>query len=1360
MPAQTHSPLRLNVKGIDFPGLSLWIETAVNAEPGTDSRHTYIITDDTDSLKSDITNLLKARFEGRVVPMVIEHPKQTLTSAYRGIKVALASFFNTLYASGKPDDRVEFSKRLRQTLGDGFPLFASFVPESTGESTTSYETAVKNLLYIESELFPVLNSFFTFLTENSTSRVFFFVNEFHNVDGPSLNLFAYLHRELPPDCGIWIAAGNDSYTGIENLNLLADGTAEPIFVGRMYSSLDRTRIEQTLLKNFGQAPPEWIEFCVAKGISNEHAIRNIALTLSDGEAIHDFALAGNVKALRNNQWSKLSDQCRQLMSVITCFGGFDFELCAECFQGDRKLVEVLLNEACEHGFIRRNNDSVEVVDSVALQDILSFIPAHERERSHYTIAHALYRQLNDATLGRSEELIVGHFNEALYQVQNNNEQELCAELNLKVGLACQREGNSRRARELFTIAADLLKECPWHKVDNILFQVLFALSRLEYKLGEYDPAEHHVDYLLERVKDVEKRASLFELKVVINNRLGRYRKAVLSLKEGLMELGLDMPWQESEVARQVEALTRQLPGYEDPESIVSHEEIPHKPAILKLLFVGGMSLHHTSDGLMTWGALQIIQQAGRAVGSGEKAIGYVVFGRVQIMRNEIERGYNFGKKALHINRSLNDLTLRCRVYGIFAFFIKPWKRPFDESFQLLAEAGEAGEKSGDLIGAYVVKTHRLNLLLLSGKPLESILDIRVDETNPSSELTYYITHYQKNLVRFLRNESNVFSIPHLEPSWLAASNTIQEEKFYRNFVWSRYYFLFGYFELAVDAAFEANENRKLQEGAPLIPANYLIWSLSISQNWQNIPEASHGEKLSFLKAVLEKFSRWAEHSPANFRACYLLLRAELCRIEGDHDSAIPMYALASEENSGNLWYKAIAFELAAKFHLSTGRIEEGVKALIDSIDWYTRWGAPAKVSQIQQQFNAYLAPHPDANGITIEAIQHELSGYLQVRLVIKKLLALCLRISGSSYAVLASREGNSEAEVLDRCALFMEDVASGKANFAAQKIHEALRHQDIVVGGGDEATASITVGEKPAENRSFLVVPVFLRDHLSFVLYLESDFTPYEYSRETIRWIRIALNQGAISIENARIHELSLKLNEEIRQKMEEKERLMTELKAQRDLHLKAVERTQNEDRKRIASHLHDSVGSMLSSIKMRLNGFQNEFQTLVPEKAEKFSATIALIDETVQELRRIVYDMMPVSLHRFGLQPTLYSFVDQINESQNVQIELQVLGLEERLNEELEIAVYRICQELLQNVLKHAAATAVRIQIIRHVDRINVIVEDNGVGMSRESLITGIGFDTITTKVNLYRGTFEIESSPGKGTMILIDIPVTDVHA
>ena len=124
---------------------------------------------------------------------------------------------------------------------------------------------------------------------------------------------------------------------------------------------------------------------------------------------------------------------------------------------------------------------------------------------------------------------------------------------------------------------------------------------------------------------------------------------------------------------------------------------------------------------------------------------------------------------------------------------------------------------------------------------------------------------------------------------------------------------------------------------------------------------------------------------------------------------------------------------------------------------------------------------------------------------------------------------------------------------------------------------------------------------------------------------------------------------------------------------------------------------------------------------------------------------MVPVSLSRFGLRSALQSFVEQVSASGQLDIDLQILGLEGRLPEVKEVLVFRICQELVQNVIKHAKATTMRLQIILHRDSLNIMVEDNGVGLTKENIPRGLGFSTIQSKVDLFKGTFDIET-PGKG--------------
>jgi signal transduction histidine kinase len=291
--------------------------------------------------------------------------------------------------------------------------------------------------------------------------------------------------------------------------------------------------------------------------------------------------------------------------------------------------------------------------------------------------------------------------------------------------------------------------------------------------------------------------------------------------------------------------------------------------------------------------------------------------------------------------------------------------------------------------------------------------------------------------------------------------------------------------------------------------------------------------------------------------------------------------------------------------------------------------------------------------------------------------------------------------------------------------------------------------------QSFLILPVTISGHLSMVIYLENVFAKNWYAPERVKSIKITANQGAVMIENARIHEHSVKLNDDIRKEMTEKERLSSLIEAQKDAHLKALIQAQDNERKRIANDLHDSLGSLLSSVRLRFNGLQQDFFLKVPEKEQRFNDSLKLLDEAIHEVRQISHNMVPVSLSRFGLRSALETFVGQINTSGQLNVDLQILGLESRLPEEMEVRIYRICQELVQNVIKHAKATALRIQIILHNDSLNLMVEDNGVGLMRDSMSRGFGFGTIQSNVDLLKGTFGIESQPGKGCLVLIDLPI-----
>jgi GAF domain-containing protein len=846
---------------------------------------------------------------------------------------------------------------------------------------------------------------------------------------------------------------------------------------------------------------------------------------------------------------QLSSEAYDILSVIACMGRFNKGIILDWLDGDILLMQTLLSEARDVGLIELDENEVRFSEMQIGEMIYNELPDDMKLELHYKIANLFYSRGVSSLSTTEVVLMTTSFNHSLNKVKTNGKLQLSAELNYLAGKISQKEDKAfDQARYFFRMSAELLKECDWEQVQELVWMVYIDRALLEYNSGEYDLAEIHLDYLLERITDPLKRSKAFKLKVTINNHLGRYQKGVWILKESLGELGLELPLDEQrlqlELDKLKQALTQLEEGNQNDIFTIEETNPEYTDAILKLLYVGGMSLHHTSDVLMTWAAQQIILRSGETRISVVKAIGYVSYGRMLIISGDIEKGFEFGVKGLKINRLLDDISLRCRVFGVYAFYIQPWKKPFAESNPLLEEAADAGRKAGDLIGLYILKTHQLNLHFISGLSLTALLKLDFEESYPGMELTYYITHYQKSLIKFLTGESEVFSIPRQHPPSLAARLTIQEEKCYRNYVCGRYYFLFGHYELAARASQEAHDNRKLQEGSPLLPANLMIWFLSVTQNWCNYSEPSRHSYKEKIIETLELFEIWKNHAPLNYERAWLLLKAEWHRVQDNDEEAYVYYQKSVHASGSDIYHRALTNELLGKYLLTIyGVGGSGIKHLQLSIEGFCEWGATAKAKQLHQQFRSILFPGSSQNQeqMDIETLQYELSGDMEVASLVKKLMVLLLRISGSTHVVIELFEHEGDRILYDDLSVF-SNVAK-PINIPASLVLMARKSQNIIIVNDAKADKAFREQDSSQSRgvQSFLILPVAISGHLSMIIYLENIFAKNWYvPEEKMRAIRVTANQGAVIIENARIHERSVKLNEELRKEIKEKERKPT----------------------------------------------------------------------------------------------------------------------------------------------------------------------------------------------------------------------------
>lgn len=211
----------------------------------------------------------------------------------------------------------------------------------------------------------------------------------------------------------------------------------------------------------------------------------------------------------------------------------------------------------------------------------------------------------------------------------------------------------------------------------------------------------------------------------------------------------------------------------------------------------------------------------------------------------------------------------------------------------------------------------------------------------------------------------------------------------------------------------------------------------------------------------------------------------------------------------------------------------------------------------------------------------------------------------------------------------------------------------------------------------------------------------------------------------------------------------------QQVLALQGMVNGQETERSRIAKDLHDGLGGLFSTIKMYFSTLRHEQPSL--HDNELFGKSYELIDTASEEVRRIAHNMMPEGLMKLGLIPAVQDMCTNISAGKQLQVKLQTYGMENRLNASTEIMLYRIVQELLNNIIKHAQATNVIVQFNREANNLSVTVEDNGRGFNLKETDNKKhkGLETIKSRINYLNGNISIDSEHGVGTTILMEFSI-----
>ena len=205
---------------------------------------------------------------------------------------------------------------------------------------------------------------------------------------------------------------------------------------------------------------------------------------------------------------------------------------------------------------------------------------------------------------------------------------------------------------------------------------------------------------------------------------------------------------------------------------------------------------------------------------------------------------------------------------------------------------------------------------------------------------------------------------------------------------------------------------------------------------------------------------------------------------------------------------------------------------------------------------------------------------------------------------------------------------------------------------------------------------------------------------------------------------------------------------------LRRVVAGQELERQRLARELHDETGQALTSILLGLKGIEEATET---EEARRSVLSVReLVVATLQDVRRLAVELRPKALDDFGLVPALERLSETFSEQADVEVHVQAVLGDERLPGEIETALYRIVQEALTNVIKHADAKTVSVTLTRQADRVAVVIEDDGRGFDPGVQPgEGLGIVGMRERIALVGGRLSVESGAGRGTTIAVEVPL-----
>lgn len=912
------------------------------------------------------------------------------------------------------------------------------------------------------------------------------------------------------------------------------------------------------------------------------------------ERIQQEAITDNVAILMAERITSLPGVTQEALKHAACIGNtFSLDLIAaisgqspqQSAEGLWEAVQLGLLLPIGHGYKYLRSDPSPLPSAAPAEIRYEFLHDRVQEAAYALLAEDARKQIHLRIGQRLLEItpqdqleggifeIVNQLNQVIGLLPGSRERERLAQLNLLAGARAKVSSAYKEALAYLQVGISLLREDCWQQQHELALSLHRHGSECLHQLGRFDDAEREFELILSQSRSIEEKTDVYVFILDLYVSRGQYAQAIHPSRRALRLLGIEVPEDPEVTAAAIARERARLEAHLAQRSIDSLAQLPEatdpleRARILLLSRVISYAAYIYPDlyQLLSTMAVNRAIEHGHGPGSGTTYTLYAIsltasasYPITLEVSRQYRRAYEFGRLAIELGERYDPSSERPFIRFLFGSFQNSWCQPIRTSLSILQQGFQASVERGLFWWAGVCSAQLGISGLLSGEDLGTQL----------ARMQWHLGFYRRGEEQFQQSICQLGvathcilqlmhgSIPQGSPEYL------DEEYLYKNLQNAMFPLAFSVLRLRQMYLMGLPHQRELLaklETQVLTIQGWVVRSEMTLYQGLVLAEAhaSAGaeERALFeqtIDANVESLHSLSTLCPENFLQKYLLLAAERARLAGRDAEAMRLYDEAAEVAGRHeiTHEKALAHELAARFYLSRGRKKVARVYLEEARSGYSRWGARAKVEQLERQYPELLRAPTQAGGeadtrlqgldlATVLKASQAISGEIVLSELLLKLMATILENAGAQRGLLLLKgEGALAVEA--------RQTESARPELKVHEaLHEALeRVPGTVLRYVERTRERVVLDEATKDNpfqsddyivrqqpRSALCMPIVKQQQLVATLYLENNMVAGAFTPARCKVLELLSAQAAISLENARLYDT---LEQRVRERTQE----------------------------------------------------------------------------------------------------------------------------------------------------------------------------------------------------------------------------------